>query len=209
MSPPLYFFPNFSCFPASVCPRTLHSFHISHGTENSGFPLSTLSRSTKVQLMKRHPNYSNLPLLLHFWNHVSESQSTMSLSLLPKGTSHRFLAVKEWRLLWNMTVVLIAQSTATAGRLKESTVRYGQGCDVEEWASVNVSQGLSLSGSLHNPFWWIRKSIWRAWLGKRGQGRLCWWGGLKIWDWQLRARELTVLIPWNINLGSETYEHSS
>ncbi len=123
--------------------------------------------------MKLHFSVSNLTLLLCFWNLVSKSLaivSIVSLSLSPKGTSHRFLAVKEWRLLWNMTVVLIAQSTATAGRLKESTVCYGQECDVEEWASVNVSQGLSLSGSLHNLSWWMRKSIWRAWLGKGGQG---------------------------------------
>lgn len=50
----------------------------------------------------------------------------------PEGTSHRFLAVKERRLLQNMTVTLIAQSTATAGRLTESAECCGQECDVEE-----------------------------------------------------------------------------
>lgn len=154
---PLYSFPDFSRFPASL-----------------STPSALLSHPTKVQLMKLHPNYSNLLFLLHFWNLISESLSTMSLSRLHEGTSHRFLAVKEWQLLWNMTVVLIAQSTVTAGRLKESIVCDGQECDVEECASVNVSQGLSLSGSLHNPSWWIRKSICRVWLGKGGQGRWSW-----------------------------------
>lgn len=132
------------CFPAFVCTLSARHISSSHRIENSCLPLSTLSHPTEVQPVKLHANFSNLPMLLHFWNLVSESLST---SLSPKGTSHRFLAVKEWRLLWNMTVVLIAQSTATAGRLKESTVCYGQGCDVEEWASVNVSQGLFLLGS--------------------------------------------------------------
>lgn len=96
MFSPFYSFPNYPRFLPSLCLST-RSALLSHlilpwKVKNSDLPLSTHSRPTNAQLLKLH---LNLPVLLHFGNLVSKSLSNMSLSLLPEGTSHRFLAVKE------------------------------------------------------------------------------------------------------------------
>lgn len=165
---------SFSVF--SLQPRSakgLLSFYIL--TEKRPSPVHTFIPAEPHYVLQWNPlNLSMLMILLK-----SCQQISFNLIFLPKGASHKFLAVKEWQLLWNMTAVLIAQSSPTAGRLKESTVSLGQEWDVGEWTSVNDPQELSLSGSLHNPPWWMQKSIWRVWLGKRGHERV---SGRNYWS---------------------------
>lgn len=167
----MHCFPSFLPLPGTVLckPSVFLSRLILRHRETQISPLSTHSRLVEVQLMKLTLNLSNLS---HFWNPVTDSLSTMCLSFLPKGTSHRFLAVKEWQLLWNMTVVLIAHSTATAGRLKrEHSVLWPR---ILMWRSKQVwmfpwgypSQDLCIIFSGGSRHW-----FGGAWLGKRDATR--------------------------------------
>lgn len=151
---------HYSLFPSyfNSLVSLLNLFHASSTHFFLLFPVSQICAisSLNVHLMKLHPIFSDL-LMLFFSETLSANHCLPCLSVsCPRGPptgSWQWRSegcCETWLLYWLHSAMqqLVHWKRARCAIAKDVLWR-----SENMWESVNVSQGLSLLGSIHNPSW--------------------------------------------------------